>query len=84
MSTNKSPNFTPIQYLSIQEVADMLAISPSTVRNLVQHQQLPAIRTGTKSKTVRIAYTDLTDYLAAHRTMPMPSPDPAESKEGPA
>lgn len=73
---------TPSRYLSIREVAEILAVSPSTVRNLVQSHQLPAILTGTTSKTVRIAMEDLTAYLVAHRTVPLPDTAPPSGRMG--
>lgn len=58
------------EYLSIKEVAVILGLSESTIRNMVRDRRLPSIRTGNAQKTVRIAKSDLDAHIAANRIGP--------------
>ena len=62
-------------YLSIKEVAEILAVSESTIRSMIRAKELPAIRTGPTKRTVRIARSDFEAYLAHARTVPTASGD---------
>lgn len=55
------------EYLSIKEVAAILGLSESTVRNMVRDRRIPSIRTGNAQRTVRIAKADLEAHIAANR-----------------
>lgn len=63
------------RYLSIKAVAELLSVSPSTVRNMIRRRQLPAVRTGAAQRTLRVAESDLEAYLAAHRVSDGPGSD---------
>jgi len=56
------------EYLSVNEVATLLAVSPGTIRNMIRLQRLPAVQLGSTGKTLRIARADLDRYIREHRT----------------
>jgi excisionase family DNA binding protein len=55
-------------YLSVQEVAETLRISPESVRALIRRGELPALRIGPSRQILRIDSDDLQAYIAAHYT----------------
>lgn len=61
--------------LTLSEVADQLAVSPRTVRQLVATRRLAAVRVG---RLVRVRPEALAAYIAAHETpaeaQPLPAP----------
>lgn len=52
-----------LRFYSIEEVADLLRVSPRTVRRWIKAGQLRAHRFG---RTMRIACEDLQDFIARH------------------
>lgn len=54
-------------FLTAEEVADQLRVSTMTVYRLIERRELPAVRVG---RQVRVAATDLDEFLAANRTSP--------------
>ena len=56
---NKTQN-TTIELLTIEDVAKLLRVSPSTVRRLQQGRRLPFIKIG---GSVRFAKDDIIDFL---------------------
>jgi excisionase family DNA binding protein len=51
------------RFYSIDEVANLLGVSPRTVRRWIKDRKLRAHRFG---RTVRIAHDDLQDFLSRH------------------
>ena len=51
------------QYLTVEEVARLLRVSPPTVRQLIESGELKAVRVG---RQFRIAREDLDDYIKRH------------------
>jgi len=56
------------KFLTIKQVAECLSVSPSTVRNLIKHQRLTALRIGTTVGAFRIAESELARYIRANTT----------------
>lgn len=50
------------EFLTVDEVAQLLKLNPQTVRNTIDRGDLPAVRFG---RRVRIRRADLNSYLAA-------------------
>lgn len=55
--------------LTIREVAALLRVSESTVRNAIHDGQLKAFRFGARGGSIRIAPVDLEDYTASCATV---------------
>ncbi|MFN0196148.1 MAG: helix-turn-helix domain-containing protein [Planctomycetaceae bacterium] len=53
-------------YLTVQDVAKQLRISPSSVYLLVESGQLAHVRIGARRGAIRISEEDLTEYLTEH------------------
>ncbi len=58
---------TSEKFLTIKQVAERLAVSPSTVRNLIKNQRLSAVRL-TEGGAFRIAEGDYQRYIKANTT----------------
>ena len=77
--TEPSPLATPNSsrqaagLLTIREVASLLRVSESTVRNAIRKGQLRAFRFGARRGTIRIGKADFEDYLASCVTEPTPT-----------
>lgn len=56
------------KFLTIKQVAECLSVSPSTVRNLIKHQRLTALRIGTTAGAFRVAESELGRYIRANTT----------------
>jgi excisionase family DNA binding protein len=56
------------KFLTIKQVAECLSVSPSTVRNLIKHQRLTALRIGTTAGAFRIAESELVRYIRVNTT----------------
>ncbi len=57
-------------YYTVQQVADKAGVSHKTIRKLVDNGHIKAVRWG---KAIRIAETDIVNYLAEHETKkPLP------------
>lgn len=54
-----------VQLLAVQDVARLLAVSPSTVRRLTKRGELESVRVGV---SVRYRNTDIEAYLARRTT----------------
>jgi excisionase family DNA binding protein len=54
-----------VQLLTVQDVARLLAVSPSTVRRLTQRGELESVRVGV---SVRYRNTDIQAYLNRRTT----------------
>jgi len=54
--------------LTVDEVAEILRVSPSTVYRRIQAGELPAVKLG--HRQVRIKREDLDAYIEAHRIEP--------------
>lgn len=61
--TTKPTRHTP-QLLTLEQAAEVLALSTKSVRRLVWDGQLPAVRLGSR---LRIEIRDLESFIAAHR-----------------
>jgi excisionase family DNA binding protein len=57
-------NDEPIELMTIQEVAELLRVSASSVRRLQQGRHLPFIKVG---GSVRFAKDDILDFLKKQR-----------------
>ena len=55
----------PDEFLTVQDVAQLLKLNPQTVRNMIDRGDLPAIRVG--ARRVRIERSDLDAFLAEGR-----------------
>ncbi len=64
-------------YLTVREVAELLAVSIKTVYQLVKAGKLGAVRVG---RVVRIPRAGLDDYLAGRRTRPPRQPSPKATR----
>jgi excisionase family DNA binding protein len=65
MTRSKAPPAPPkVAFYTVNEVADMLAVSPRTVRRWIAKNQLVVHVFG---GAVRIAETDLKAFIATHR-----------------
>jgi excisionase family DNA binding protein len=65
MTRSKAPPAAPkMTFYTVNEVADMLAVSPRTVRRWITNKQLVAHVFG---GAVRIAETDLKAFIGTHR-----------------
>lgn len=53
-----------IEYMSLEEVADMLGVTYQLIYRLVRAGELPAVRLG---KLYRVSRTDLEEYLARNK-----------------
>ena len=61
MSANKrDPAITPVQFLTVAEVATIMRVSKMTVYRLVHGGELPAVRVG---KSFRVPEQAVHDYL---------------------
>jgi len=67
---------TPEKLLTVDEVAEILQVSPTTVYRRIQAGELPAIKLG--HRQVRIKPEDLEAYIEAHRI----TGEQAESESG--
>lgn len=56
---------TPEKLLTVEEVAEILRVSPTTVYRRIQAGELPYIKLG--HRQVRIKPADLEAYIEAHR-----------------
>lgn len=56
--------------LSIEEVAERLRVSESTIRNLVREKKLRAYRIGGKRGRLRFTAEDVDRYIERTATMP--------------
>ena len=64
--TNKSGS--EIDLLTVQEVAELLKVSPTTVRRLQSDRRLPFIKVG---GSVRFAKNDIVDFVRKMRVEPI-------------
>ena len=53
------------KFYSIPQVADMLEVSPITIRRLIWNQKLEAVKVG---KSIRIADEDIDTYMKKNKT----------------
>ena len=60
-------NNTPSPMLTVREVARILHVSPSLVYQLVETRKLASHRIGNRNGAIRIAPSDLDNYLARCR-----------------
>jgi excisionase family DNA binding protein len=51
------------EYLTVDEIAELLKVNPQTVRNWIERRELPAVRVG--ARRVRVLRADFDRYLAA-------------------
>ena len=66
--------------LTVDEVAEILRVSPSTVYRRIQAGELPAVKLG--HRQVRIKQEDLDAYIEAHRIEPDRRPASEDEKGG--
>ena len=75
---------TPEKLLTVEEVAEILRVSPTTVYRRIQAGELPYIKLG--HRQVRIKPADLKAYIEAHRVTGEPakpeSEDESETRPG--
>ena len=57
----------PDEFLTVDDVAQLLKLNPQTVRNMIDRGDLPAIRVG--ARRVRIERSDLDAFLAQGRRL---------------
>jgi excisionase family DNA binding protein len=57
----------PDEFLTVQDVAQLLRLNPQTVGNMIDRGDLPAIRVG--ARRVRIERSDLDAFLAEGRRL---------------
>ena len=55
--------------LTIREVAGVLRVSQSTVRNAIRDGDLPAFRFGARGGSIRVSPAHLDDYIASRSTV---------------
>ena len=73
-------------FLSVQQVADRLQVSPSCVYQLIDSGKLSHHRIGVGRGTIRVSDADLKTYLdecrseSANEKLPEPRPKPAKLK----
>ncbi len=53
------------EFLTVQEVADMLRVSSMTVYRVIRANELPALRVG---RSFRVAQADIDTYMAKRYT----------------
>jgi len=63
-----SPSVQDGGLLTIREVAALLRVSESTIRNAIRNGQLQAFRFGTRGGSIRIAVADIENYTASCTT----------------
>jgi excisionase family DNA binding protein len=56
---------TPVQYMTVAEVAEVLRLSAMTIYRMVNGGQLEAIRTGVNGRTIRILATSVNHHQRA-------------------
>lgn len=61
------PTVTPVQYLTVAEVARVLRLSPMTVYRMVNGGQLEAIRTGVNGRSIRILRSSVDAHQRANQ-----------------
>lgn len=54
-------------YLTVAQIADLLKLNQQTIRNMIDRQELPAVRVG--QRRVRVRQSDLNAFLAAGETI---------------
>jgi excisionase family DNA binding protein len=69
----------PDEFLTVQEVAELLRVNQQTVRNWIERGQLRALRVGTRR--VRVRRSDLDAFIAAGSTARRPQRAAAGQRE---
>jgi excisionase family DNA binding protein len=73
---------SPSELLTIREAAALLRISESTIRNAIRAGLLPAFRFGLRGGRIRIARSDLQNYMQSCLTTAQPQQPSSVSKVG--
>ena len=61
----------PVRLLySVKEAGELLDVSGQTIYNLLDEGLLPKVMIGVTGKTIRIAASDLQDYIDNQRVLP--------------
>jgi excisionase family DNA binding protein len=73
-----------VRYFNVQQVAEQLAVAPTTVYALCQQKLIPHVRVGTGRGAIRISEEGLAQYLAGASVQPAvpaaPKPPPVKLK----